>query len=102
MTTPSPPLKPVSPELRRLAASREPPRPWKLWGPYLAERQWGTVREDYSADGDVWRTFPHDHARGRAQSRIAIPLAIQAPCASWGTATWHTKLLPLAIQAPCA
>ncbi|HXI21831.1 MAG TPA: hypothetical protein VNH46_12125, partial [Gemmatimonadales bacterium] len=39
---------------------------WKRWGPYLAERQWGTVREDYSADGDVWRYFPHDHARSRA------------------------------------
>jgi hypothetical protein len=40
--------------------------PWKLWGPYLSERQWGTVREDYSADGDVWRAFTHDHARSRA------------------------------------
>lgn len=39
---------------------------WRRWGPYLAERQWGTVREDYSADGDAWRYFPHDHARSRA------------------------------------
>ncbi len=39
---------------------------WKRWGPYLAERQWGTVREDYSADGDCWNYFPHDHARSRA------------------------------------
>ena len=39
---------------------------WKRWGPYLAERQWGTVREDYSADGDAWEYFPHDHARSRA------------------------------------
>lgn len=41
---------------------------WLRWGPYLAERQWGTVREDYSADGDAWNYFPHDHARkiGRA------------------------------------
>src|SRR6476619_6224061 len=39
---------------------------WKRWGPYLSERQWGTVREDYSADGDVWTYFPHDHARSRA------------------------------------
>jgi hypothetical protein len=38
---------------------------WKLWGPYLSERQWGTVREDYSADGDSWRSFPHEHARSR-------------------------------------
>ncbi len=40
--------------------------PWYTWGPYLAERAWGTVREDYSADGDAWRSFPHDHARSRA------------------------------------
>ncbi|WP_221030609.1 MGH1-like glycoside hydrolase domain-containing protein [Actomonas aquatica] len=39
---------------------------WKRWGPYLADRQWGTVREDYSADGDAWRNFPHDHAAARA------------------------------------
>ncbi|KQT65956.1 MULTISPECIES: MGH1-like glycoside hydrolase domain-containing protein [unclassified Aureimonas] len=39
---------------------------WRRWGPYLAERQWGTVREDYSADGDAWASFPHDHARSRA------------------------------------
>jgi hypothetical protein len=40
--------------------------PWSLWGPYVSERQWGTVREDYSADGDAWASFPHDHARSRA------------------------------------
>ena len=57
---------PASAEGQRLADSRHTPRPWKLWGPYLAERQWGTVREDYSADGDVWRSFPHEHARSRA------------------------------------
>ncbi len=39
---------------------------WQRWGPYLAERQWGTVREDYSAGGDAWEYFPHDHARSRA------------------------------------
>jgi Mannosylglycerate hydrolase MGH1-like glycoside hydrolase domain len=39
---------------------------WKKWGPYLSERQWGTVREDYSADGEAWNYFPHDHARSRA------------------------------------
>jgi hypothetical protein len=38
----------------------------RLWGPYLSERQWGTVREDYSADGSAWEYFPHDHARSRA------------------------------------
>jgi hypothetical protein len=40
--------------------------PWYLWGPYLSERQWGTVREDYSSDGDAWGYLPHDHARSRA------------------------------------
>ena len=39
---------------------------WRRWGPYLSERQWGTVREDYSADGEAWEYFPHDHARSRA------------------------------------
>src|SRR4051795_6308878 len=41
-------------------------RAWKQWGPYLSERAWGTVREDYSADGSAWDYFPHDHARSRA------------------------------------
>jgi hypothetical protein len=44
---------------------REDPA-WRRWGPYVAERAWGTVREDYSADGDAWSSFPHDHARSRA------------------------------------
>ena len=39
---------------------------WKKWGPYLSERQWGTVREDYSESGNAWDYFPHDHARSRA------------------------------------
>jgi hypothetical protein len=39
---------------------------WYLWGPYVSERQWGTVREDYSPDGEAWAYFPHDHARSRA------------------------------------
>ena len=39
---------------------------WKRWGPYLSERQWATVREDYSETGDSWGYFPHDHARSRA------------------------------------
>src|SRR5258707_3640120 len=41
-------------------------RNWRRWGPYLADRQWGTVREDYSEYGDVWTYLPHDHARSRA------------------------------------
>jgi hypothetical protein len=53
-------------ELRRLEASREWDAPWRKWGPYLSERQWGTVREDYSPDGAAWDYFSHDHARSRA------------------------------------
>jgi hypothetical protein len=52
-------------ERARLAAEKRG-APWKLWGPYLSERQWGTVREDYSPDGSAWDSFPHDHARSRA------------------------------------
>ena len=50
----------------RLDQDRKKTHPWKRWGPYLSERQWATVREDYSADGDAWTHFPHDHARSRA------------------------------------
>jgi len=53
-------------EAARLIASREERVPWRKWGPYLSERQWGTVREDYSSTGDAWNYFPHDHARSRA------------------------------------
>ncbi len=53
-------------EDQRLREDEARDRNWKRWGPYLAERQWGTVREDYSGDGDVWTYFPHDHARSRA------------------------------------
>ena len=52
-------------EETRLAEDARRERNWKRWGPYLSERQWGTVREDYSADGDAWAHFPHDHARSR-------------------------------------
>ncbi len=52
-------------EQRRLAEARKG-TPWRKWGPYLSERQWGTVREDFSGDGDAWNYFPHDHARSRA------------------------------------
>ncbi|HUA02090.1 MAG TPA: hypothetical protein VMB02_17260 [Candidatus Aquilonibacter sp.] len=53
-------------EEERLQASVEREVHWKRWGPYLSERQWGTVREDYSANGDAWSYFPHDMARSRA------------------------------------
>ena len=53
-------------EHQRLAEHRNSGVAWKRWGPYLSERQWGTVREDYSEGGDAWNYFPHDHARSRA------------------------------------
>ncbi len=56
----------TSTEHTRLAEERGRSQNWKRWGPYLSERQWATVREDYSANGDSWESFPHDHARSRA------------------------------------
>ena len=53
-------------EQKRLNEARELGVPWKKWGPYLSERQWGTVREDYSQDGNAWDYFSHDQARSRA------------------------------------
>src|SRR6478672_11011748 len=53
-------------ESGRLAEADAGTTPWRDWGPYLSERAWGSVREDYSADGDAWDSFPHDHARSRA------------------------------------
>src|ERR1700760_435750 len=55
-----------NPESVRLAEARNAKAPWKKWGPYLSERQWGTVREDYSEDGNAWNYFTHDQARSRA------------------------------------
>jgi len=53
-------------EEQRLDAAIRGEAAWRRWGPYLSERQWGTVREDYSADGDAWEYLPHDSARSRA------------------------------------
>jgi hypothetical protein len=53
-------------EIARLQEAREANIPWRKWGPYLSERQWGTVREDYSPNGDAWNYFSHDQARSRA------------------------------------
>src|SRR5262245_60663421 len=64
--------KPSGAERERMAnmamhtSGGEPANDWRLWGPYLSERQWGTVREDYSADGGAWGYLPHDHARSQA------------------------------------
>ena len=57
---------PQNQESARLKDARNPNTPWKKWGPYLSERQWGTVREDYSQDGNAWDYFTHDQARSRA------------------------------------
>src|SRR6187431_1968693 len=53
-------------EQTRLQDARNVETPWKKWGPYLSERQWGTVREDYSVDGNAWSYFSHNQARSRA------------------------------------
>ncbi|MEM9882282.1 MAG: glucosidase [Planctomycetota bacterium] len=66
MPQPAPETGPDTAEHARLREEAAREKNWKRWGPYLAERQWGTVREDYSADGDCWNFFPHDHARSRA------------------------------------
>src|SRR4029077_12546199 len=55
-----------NPEKDRLVEHQTGKANWQRWGPYLSERAWGTVREDYSANGDAWNYFPHDHARSRA------------------------------------
>ena len=52
-------------EQSRLQEDRDGRAPWKKWGPYLSERQWETVREDYSSNGDAWNYFTHDHAQYR-------------------------------------
>ena len=56
----------MSAESDRLDQARTRNVPWRKWGPYLSERQWGTVREDYSDSGDAWNYFSHDQARSRA------------------------------------
>ena len=75
----------MTPEEIRLDESRERrTKHWKRWGPYLSERAWGTVREDYSPDGTAWEYFPHDHARSRAyrwnEDGLAGHLAIAISC----------------------
>jgi hypothetical protein len=57
--------QPIAEKLR-LEEQRLQKQPWRLWGPYLSERQWGTVREDYSANGDAWNYFTYDMSRSRA------------------------------------
>ncbi|MBL9129392.1 MAG: glucosidase [Verrucomicrobiales bacterium] len=80
----------IATEQLRLQSADSGTEPWRFWGPYLSERQWGTVREDYSPHGNAWEYFPHDHARSRAyrwgedglagfsdeQARLCLALAL--------------------------
>lgn len=82
--------QPTGAEQQRLAECDNGSKEWRRWGPYLSERQWGTVREDYSAHGSAWDYFSHDHARSRAyrwgedgiagfsddQQRLCVALAL--------------------------
>src|SRR5712672_4401302 len=81
-------------EQRRLNESREKEIPWKKWGPYLSERQWGTVREDYSKHGNAWNYFSHDQARSRAYRRGEDGLAEISDDKKnlcFALALWHGK-----------
>ncbi len=75
-------------------AHASPVAPWRMWGPYVSERSWATVREDYSADGNAWDYFPHDHARSRAyrwgeDGLAAICDRYQVMC--FGLALWNER-----------
>jgi hypothetical protein len=81
-------------EHARLAEHFAPGSGWKKWGPYLSERQWGTVREDYSAHGSAWEYFPHEHARSRVyrwgEDGIA-GVADEQQRLCLGVALWNTR-----------
>jgi hypothetical protein len=79
------------PETRRLVEAREQDVPWKQWGPYLSERQWGTVREDYSSDGSAWDYFTHDQSRSRAYgwARMASPVSRTTSSACASRSLWN-------------
>jgi hypothetical protein len=85
---------PINVEKKRLEENKASSKPWKFFGPYLAERQWGTVREDYSPNGTAWEYFPHDHARSRAyrwgeDGLAGISDGLQRLCLS--LALWNGK-----------
>jgi len=75
-------------EQTRLQEDREGKAAWKKWGPYLSERQWGTVREDYSADGDAWNYFPHDNAQYRAYRGVRTDSPASRTTASYSASHW--------------
>jgi hypothetical protein len=81
-------------EQERMAGKHGPLTAWRRWGPYVAERSWGTVREDYSPDGNAWAFFPHDHARSRAyrwgeDGMAALCDRYQILC--FGLALWNER-----------
>jgi len=79
-------------EEKRLEESRSRKTHWKRWGPYVSDRAWGTVREDYSATGEAWEYFPHDHARSRAYRWNEDGLAAicdRHQCICFGLALWN-------------
>ncbi len=84
----------VNAEQQRLDDAREQAVPWRFWGPYLSERQWGTVREDYSSNGDAWSYFTHDQSRSRAykwgEDGIA-GLSDDKQRLCWSLALWNGK-----------
>lgn len=100
----------INAERLRLERLREGDEAWHLWGPYLSERAWGTVREDYSADGNAWDALPHDQARSRAyrwsEDGLAGVQTSNSACAlRWhcGTATIRSsRSAPSASPAPRA
>src|SRR5512138_702926 len=81
-------------ERRRLDEARTKAVPWRKWGPYLSDRQWGTVREDYSENGDAWNFFPFDHAYARAYRWGEDGLggiSDRFGFVNFGLALWNTK-----------
>ena len=90
-------LMTISTERHRLANDRAGKENWRLWGPYLSERQWGTVREDFSAWGSAWDYLPHDHARSRAYRWGEDPVNYQGETR---TAANETKALFKALDNP--
>src|SRR5438067_1379262 len=85
----------VTEEEKRLAAARAGKERWRQWGPYLSERQWGTVREDYSANGTAWEYFPHDHARSRAYRWARTASRASATTSSGCASRWHCGTAPI-------
>jgi len=102
-------------ERQRLEEDAKRDRNWKRWGPYLSERQWGTVREDYSEHGRVWESFPHDHARSRAyrwgedgllgicdrEARLCFALALRVLFEPLAFGDGH-RVTPSPSLAPCS